>query len=198
MEYPSRHHHRREGGDEDYPPPPPPFDPSRPHPPPSYYGGGSEPPPPPPPSQVAHVFHEGPPPPDYYHQQPPPPPSYHPHATAVQHVSHESETNPHHHLPHFSHHNTHQPGSELAEKPSVRVFSKAEKNYSLTIRHGKVILAPSDPSDRFQHWIKDEKYSTRVKDEQGYPSFALVNKASGQAMKHSIGATHPVCSSLTS
>lgn len=44
-----------------------------------------------------------------------------------------------------------------------------------------------------QHWIKDEKYSTRVKDEEGLPSFALINKATGQAMKHSIGATHPVC-----
>lgn len=43
-----------------------------------------------------------------------------------------------------------------------------------------------------QHWYKDEKLSTRVKDEEGFPSFALVNKATGQAMKHSIGATHPV------
>lgn len=44
----------------------------------------------------------------------------------------------------------------------------------------------------FQHWFKDEKYSTRIKDEAGYPSFALVNKATGQAVKHSIGDTHPV------
>ncbi|KAL5995016.1 hypothetical protein ACLOJK_025074 [Asimina triloba] len=42
------------------------------------------------------------------------------------------------------------------------------------------------------HWIKDEKYSTRVKDEDGYPSFALVNKVTGEALKHSIGATHPM------
>lgn len=31
-----------------------------------------------------------------------------------------------------------------------------------------------------------------MKDEQGFPSFALINKATGQAMKHSIGATYPV------
>ncbi|GKF68175.1 ricin B-like lectin R40G3, partial [Tanacetum coccineum] len=35
------------------------------------------------------------------------------------------------------------------------------------------------------HWIKDETFSTRVKDEEGFPSFALVNKATGQAIKHS-------------
>lgn len=55
-----------------------------------------------------------------------------------------------------------------------------------------MILAPSNPSDPHQHWVKDLKYSTRVKDEQGYPAFALINKATDQAMKHSIGATHPV------
>ncbi|URE02896.1 Stress responsive protein [Musa troglodytarum] len=42
------------------------------------------------------------------------------------------------------------------------------------------------------HWIKDMKYSTKVKDEEGFPSFALINKATGEALKHSIGATHPV------
>ncbi|XP_058205464.1 ricin B-like lectin EULS3 [Rhododendron vialii] len=97
------------------------------------------------------------------------------------------------HLPSFLHHHEHQQGS-ASGKPTVRVFTKSETNYSLTIRDGKVILAPSD---RFQHWIKDEKYSTKVKDEEGFPSFALVNKATGQAMKHSVGATHPVCSCFT-
>jgi len=43
-----------------------------------------------------------------------------------------------------------------------------------------------------QHWYKDEKYSTKVKDADGHPCFALVNKATGEAMKHSVGATHPV------
>ncbi|XWS42645.1 hypothetical protein CRYUN_Cryun16bG0031600 [Craigia yunnanensis] len=42
------------------------------------------------------------------------------------------------------------------------------------------------------HWYKDEKFSTRVKDEEGFPSFSLVNKVTGQAIKHSIGASHPV------
>jgi hypothetical protein len=43
-----------------------------------------------------------------------------------------------------------------------------------------------------QHWVKDMKYSTRVKDEEGYPAMALVNKATGDALKHSIGQSHPV------
>ena len=36
-----------------------------------------------------------------------------------------------------------------------------------------------------QHWIKDMKFSTRVKDEEGYPAMILVNKATGEALKHS-------------
>ncbi|KAI3916328.1 hypothetical protein MKW98_004769, partial [Papaver atlanticum] len=36
------------------------------------------------------------------------------------------------------------------------------------------------------------QFSTRVKDEKGMPSFALVNKATGQAIKHSIAETNPV------
>jgi len=43
-----------------------------------------------------------------------------------------------------------------------------------------------------QHWIKDMKYSTRVKDEEGYPAIVLVNKATGEALKHSLGQSHPV------
>ncbi|XP_027174435.1 ricin B-like lectin R40G3 [Coffea eugenioides] len=164
---------------ENEPPPPPPPVVHHPHPAPYY---ANEPPPPP---QVTHVHHGGgaggPHPPDFRNDPPPPPPP------VVEHVSHHSF---HPHMPSVFHHHTHH--SKIADKPSVRVYTKAEPNYSLTIRDGKVILAPSNTSDPFQHWIKDEKYSTKVKDEEGFPSFALVNKATGQAMKHSIGATQPV------
>uniref|UniRef100_A0A1J3F8C2 Ricin B-like lectin R40G3 n=1 Tax=Noccaea caerulescens TaxID=107243 RepID=A0A1J3F8C2_NOCCA len=80
----------------------------------------------------------------------------------------------------------------LAGRSTVKVYSKADPNYYLTIRDGKVILAPSDPSDQAQHWYKDEKYSTKVKDADGFPCFALVNKATGEALKHSVGAGKPV------
>lgn len=36
------------------------------------------------------------------------------------------------------------------------------------------------------------RYSSKIKDEEGYPAFALVNQATGQAIKHSLGESHPV------
>ncbi|KAJ0080413.1 hypothetical protein Patl1_23003 [Pistacia atlantica] len=155
-------------------------------------------PPPPPSTHVSHVHHR--PTSDqqefnsFNYQQPPPP-------TQVSHVAHEeyqSETSHHSFKPHLpsglhSHSNYASASlSHLTNKPTVKVYCKARPDFSLTIRDGKVILATSDPSDEFQHWYKDEKYSTRVKDEEGFPCFSLVNKATGQAMKHSVGASHPV------
>jgi hypothetical protein len=43
-----------------------------------------------------------------------------------------------------------------------------------------------------QHWYKDMRHSTRVKDAEGHPAFALVNRATGLALKHSLGQSHPV------
>ncbi|XP_071737035.1 uncharacterized protein [Rutidosis leptorrhynchoides] len=74
----------------------------------------------------------------------------------------------------------------------VRIYNKAKVNYSLTIHGGKVILAPARPSDHHQHWIIDLKHSTTVRDESGHQSFSLVNRATGQALKHSIGVSFPV------
>ncbi|XP_068659265.1 ricin B-like lectin EULS3 [Aristolochia californica] len=145
--------------------------------------------------QVEPGYQRPPPPSDFGF----PPPTY----SSAVHVAHEVNQDPseprppdRHHgrnnpFTSFFHHHSHGT-SELAQKRTVRVFCQAEERYSLTIRDGKVILAIADPSDEFQHWIKDEKYSIRVKDEEGFPSFALVNNATGQALKHSIGATHPV------
>ncbi|KAH9728319.1 Hydroxyproline-rich glycoprotein family protein [Citrus sinensis] len=157
-------------------------------------------PPPPEPTHVRHVYHASHDKPEglgffNYQQSPPPPPAAASGAVHVSHVSHEKTETGHHHS--FLHHHSHSgsgpaPFPALSGKPTVRFFCKAEPNFSLTIRNGKVLLAPSDPSDQFQHWYKDERLSTRVKDEEGFPCFALVNKATGQAVKHSIGATHPV------
>ncbi|KAM6567807.1 hypothetical protein CsatA_026935 [Cannabis sativa] len=216
------HHHRRDDDEDDdnrqrpnYPPPgthyssfnqqpPPP-----PQPPTSHFPHDHSLP------SVTHLHHSTPTQ-DYQNPSfPPPPPSFdYGGSTNVLHVGHHFEPPPpimepgfhggggggFDHHPHHSrppHHQTHDQGmggslSGLSGKRTVKVFTKAEPNYSLTIRDGNVILARSDPSDEFQHWYKDEKYSTRVKDEEGCPCFALVNKATGQAMKHSIGATQPV------
>nr|KJB80819.1 hypothetical protein B456_013G118100 [Gossypium raimondii] len=218
----THHHRNDDEENQERPPPPhlhhheftPPYPP-----PPSYQQppGFDGPYPPPPPSSYLHQpGFDGPPPPSYFQQPgfPPPPPhqppSYQyqqpPHVT---HVHHQPEHSPSNYSPppasvsHVAHESSqgrvddhpsfrpHLP-PELYKKPTVKVYCKADPNFHLTIRDGKVILAPSDPSDEFQHWYKDEKFSTSVKDEVGFPSFSLVNKATGQAIKHSIGASHPV------
>ncbi|KAE8713281.1 hypothetical protein F3Y22_tig00110213pilonHSYRG00239 [Hibiscus syriacus] len=61
------------------------------------------------------------------------------------------------------------------KKPTMKVYCKANPSYNLTIRRGKVVLAPSDPSDEFQYWYKDEKFSSSVKDEADFdPQVQLV------------------------
>ncbi|CAI0433869.1 unnamed protein product [Linum tenue] len=84
------------------------------------------------------------------------------------------------------------PGLDLTSKPSSKVYCKGNPDFHLTIRDGKLMLARSDPRDPCQNWFKDEKYSTRVKDAEGSPCFSLVNKGTGQAMKHSTGDSNPV------
>ena len=76
-------------------------------------------------------------------------------------------------------------------KQTFKVFCKAYPDYSLAIQDGRVILAKSNPLDESQHWYKEE-YGTRVKDVYGFPSFSLVNKATGQAIKHAVGNSYPV------
>lgn len=206
--------------------------PEKPHAPPVYTVNDHHPPSP----QVQHTSHTGPGPVSHHSPSPAPPhvPSYSPPPPAAA-APHQQP-----HAPAASTHSTtHHKENEFANKPSVRVFCKAENNFSLTIRDGKVVLAPSSSADplqvgfdwiikffkftynctfllmvnwiefmknglgwviwffKFQHWIKDEKYSTRVKDKEGFPSFALINKATGQAIKHSVGATQPVILSLS-
>ncbi|KAJ3682955.1 hypothetical protein LUZ60_013182 [Juncus effusus] len=83
-------------------------------------------------------------------------------------------------------------GSPLPPQHTVRIFCRANDGYCMSVRDGAVVLAPTNPKDDYQHWIKDMRYSSKIKDEEGYPAFALVNKATGQAIKHSFGQSHPV------
>nr|KAJ0221486.1 hypothetical protein LSAT_V11C200071210 [Lactuca sativa] len=117
-------------------------------------------------------------------------------ASPAQPSNHVSPQCSHHclHIPPIicSHTNHQNPINYMDNKPTFRVYTKAKTDYSLTIRNGKVILAPTNSSDLHQHWIKDEKFGRSIKDEKGNPAFALVNKATGEAMKFSIGVTYPV------
>ncbi|KAJ4821477.1 Ricin B-like lectin R40G2 [Rhynchospora pubera] len=79
-----------------------------------------------------------------------------------------------------------------SQPQTVKIFCRANERYCLSIRDGKVILASANPHDPFQHWIKEMRHSTKVKDVEDRPAFALVNKATGEVIKQSLGDTHPV------
>ncbi|KAK3132258.1 hypothetical protein QOZ80_6AG0518500 [Eleusine coracana subsp. coracana] len=81
---------------------------------------------------------------------------------------------------------------ELASHRTMRIFCKADEEYNITARDGAVCLAPSDPSDDCQHWVKGMRYGNEIQDEEEYPAFALVNKATGEAIRHSLGQGEPV------
>ncbi|GJT94100.1 ricin B-like lectin R40G3 [Tanacetum coccineum] len=86
-----------------------------------------------------------------------------PAAVAVHHVSHQTT----HHTPKYT-----------DNKPTVRFYTKAKRDYSLTVRDGKVVLAPTNPSDHHQNkihtiGIKDETLAQDVNDEEQFSSFAL-------------------------
>ncbi|XP_059624538.1 ricin B-like lectin R40G3 [Cornus florida] len=82
--------------------------------------------------------------------------------------------------------------SVIRDKPSHRVYCQAGSGFSLAVRDDEVILASNDAYDPYQQWVKDETYSMTVMDEKGNPSFALINKATGQALQHAFGDSHPV------
>ncbi|XP_038678494.1 ricin B-like lectin R40C1 [Tripterygium wilfordii] len=75
---------------------------------------------------------------------------------------------------------------------TVRILTLADPKYSMSIRDGKAILATTNPSDPNQEWYKNEKYAHGVQDEIGRKAFALVNKGTGQAIKHATGPYQPV------
>jgi len=87
-----------------------------------------------------------------------------------------------------------RPGGEpvLPRGQVVRVLTKANPDFSLAIRNGSAVLVHANANDTHQQWVMDETYSTKVKDEASCPSFSLVNKATGQVLKHGLGETQPV------
>jgi hypothetical protein len=101
----------------------------------------------------------------------------------------------------FGHHGHHHgqnpppaqaPAGGGGSEPTFKLFCKADEGYCLSVRDGNVVLAPTNPRDVNQHWFKDMRFSQKIKDEEGNPAFAIVNKATGLAVKHSLGQGHPV------
>lgn len=69
----------------------------------------------------------------------------------------------------------------------VRVYCKANPDYALAISDGRVVMLYYNPNDPTMQWVKVESWSNRVRDQVGHPAFALVNKATGQALRHAPG-----------
>ncbi|KAF3340650.1 hypothetical protein FCM35_KLT09494 [Carex littledalei] len=82
--------------------------------------------------------------------------------------------------------------TKLPRQPTVRIYSEANRDLSVTVRNGTVVLAPADSNDHYQHWIKDMSYSNEVRYIHGLPAFALVNRVTGEALKNPIGENQQV------
>ncbi|XP_038694406.1 ricin B-like lectin EULS3 isoform X1 [Tripterygium wilfordii] len=68
-----------------------------------------------------------------------------------------------------------------------RIFNEAVPGCCLSIRHGKVILATTSSRDPTQHWYKNTQYAGQTTDTSGHHAFALVNKSTGEALRHPHG-----------
>ncbi|RLN41131.1 uncharacterized protein C2845_PM01G13780 [Panicum miliaceum] len=73
-----------------------------------------------------------------------------------------------------------------------RIRCRGSDDLSLAIVGGEPVLTKANAGDDRQLWLKDLTYGAGVTDEAGSPAFALVNKATGEALKHSLGHGHPV------
>ncbi|XP_024545068.1 ricin B-like lectin EULS3 [Selaginella moellendorffii] len=178
------------------------------------YGGQYYPPPDPsiyPPPQGAYGSYPPIPSQDRAFDAPPyPPPSNPPNLYPAP--SYEHDHHHHHHHDHHNHHHDHHRHEEHQGRPDrelgqlVKLCCQANMDFSLAVRDDGVVLVPSNHHDDSQvllnssdslvpacsffffffsqQWYKDMSWSTRVRDEKGFPAFALINKATRKALKH--------------
>eukprot|EP01018_Ginkgo_biloba_P016538 Gb_37140 [translate_table: standard] len=73
----------------------------------------------------------------------------------------------------------------MPEGQVLRIYCEANPEYLLTERYGNVVLATAgEAHDFYQQWIKVDEWGDRIKDEEGFPAFALLNKATLKALQH--------------
>ncbi|KAF3338188.1 hypothetical protein FCM35_KLT17025 [Carex littledalei] len=70
------------------------------------------------------------------------------------------------------------------EDTIYRIICLENTDYSLASRGGHVVFALTNYFDRYQHWIKDKRHGATIKDSEGQPAFAVINRATGQAISH--------------
>eukprot|EP00246_Nothoceros_aenigmaticus_P009512 TRINITY_DN25085_c0_g1_i1.p1 TRINITY_DN25085_c0_g1~~TRINITY_DN25085_c0_g1_i1.p1 ORF type:complete len:286 (-),score=53.61 TRINITY_DN25085_c0_g1_i1:324-1181(-) len=67
----------------------------------------------------------------------------------------------------------------------VKIYPQANTLFNLTAEGSTVVLSKAKEDDATQMWYKDDSSGDRVRDSEGHVAFALVNKASRLALKHS-------------
>lgn len=92
--------------------------------------------------------------------------------------------------PYGQHHHHHgQPATFPESFPAaqgnvVKIYCEANPDLCLAHRNGSVAMIPANESDPNQQWIMDTTSGVKAKDSAGFPAFALVNKATGQSLRH--------------
>ncbi|KAJ3705834.1 hypothetical protein LUZ61_009539 [Rhynchospora tenuis] len=80
----------------------------------------------------------------------------------------------------------------VPNQQTITISCRSKEGYNLTISDDTVMLARADPKDKNQIWVKEISYAKPVKDKDGKQAFALVNKATGKAIKHGFGTDNLV------
>ncbi|XP_044962028.1 ricin B-like lectin EULS3 [Hordeum vulgare subsp. vulgare] len=72
----------------------------------------------------------------------------------------------------------------------MRLYCRTDTDLNAAARDGRVLLVTADPNDESQHWFQYYDIVGKLTDDQGRRAFALVNRATGQAM---VNKTSNVC-----
>eukprot|EP00252_Welwitschia_mirabilis_P013992 TRINITY_DN3099_c0_g1_i4.p1 TRINITY_DN3099_c0_g1~~TRINITY_DN3099_c0_g1_i4.p1 ORF type:complete len:285 (+),score=-0.51 TRINITY_DN3099_c0_g1_i4:161-1015(+) len=75
-------------------------------------------------------------------------------------------------------------GNHAVQGAVVKIHCEANPEFFVSARDRVAVLALEDKYDPHQQWVKVDSWGIKIKDEVGYPAFALVNKATGLALKH--------------
>ncbi|KAL3687363.1 hypothetical protein R1sor_013672 [Riccia sorocarpa] len=84
---------------------------------------------------------------------------------------------------HQGHGGYNQGGFAVNQEKLVTIYCENNPNFRLSMRPDGVVLAFKNPEDPNQQWFKID-VGDKFKDQEGSPGFVLVNKGTGQALRH--------------